>query len=61
MSSRPNNALQRDAHGVAKRSSARAPERGRWESPKTPLNLIAVFPTPEFDWTIVGPNPLVGK
>jgi mannose-6-phosphate isomerase-like protein (cupin superfamily) len=27
----------------------------------TPLNLIAVFPTPEFDWTPIGPNPLVEK
>jgi len=27
----------------------------------TPLNVIAVFPTPELDWTIVGPNPLVEK
>ena len=27
----------------------------------TPLNLIAVFPTAEFDWTPIGPNPLVGK
>ena len=25
----------------------------------TPLNLIAVFPTAEFDWTRIGPNPLV--
>lgn len=27
----------------------------------TPLNMIAVFPTPEFDWTPIGPNPLVEK
>jgi len=27
----------------------------------TPLNLIAVFPTPEFEWTPIGPNPLVEK
>lgn len=25
----------------------------------TPLNLVAVFPTPEIDWTPIGPNPLV--
>jgi len=27
----------------------------------TPLNVIAVFPTPELDWTPIGPNPLVEK
>lgn len=27
----------------------------------TPLNIIAVFPTPEFEWTPIGPNPLVEK
>jgi mannose-6-phosphate isomerase-like protein (cupin superfamily) len=27
----------------------------------TPLNIIAVFPTPDLDWTPIGPNPLVGK
>jgi mannose-6-phosphate isomerase-like protein (cupin superfamily) len=27
----------------------------------TPLNVIAVFPTSELDWTPIGPNPLVEK
>jgi mannose-6-phosphate isomerase-like protein (cupin superfamily) len=27
----------------------------------TPLNIIAVFPTPDFDWTPIGPNPLVER
>jgi mannose-6-phosphate isomerase-like protein (cupin superfamily) len=27
----------------------------------TPLNIIAVFPTPELDYTALGPNPLVEK
>ena len=27
----------------------------------TPLNIIAVFPTAEFDWNPVGPNPLLEK
>jgi mannose-6-phosphate isomerase-like protein (cupin superfamily) len=28
---------------------------------KTPLNIIAAFPVPDFDWTPIGPNPLVEK
>ena len=27
----------------------------------TPLNIIAVFPTPDLEWTPIGPNPLVEK
>jgi hypothetical protein len=27
----------------------------------TPLNVIAVFPTSELDWTPIGPNPLGEK